>query len=84
MKPVQEAPVTGQKRKPIPAEVKHAVNLRDQGQCTFHFKGKRCEGRRFLHIHHRIPVSRGGKNTVENLMRLCLRHHALVHERSRE
>src|SRR5690606_25557578 len=36
-----KAPVTSQKRKPIPAEVKHAVNRRDQGQCTFHFKGKR-------------------------------------------
>ena len=83
VKPAQEAPVTGQiQRKPIPAEVKHAVNLRDQGQCTFHFKRKRCEGKRFLHIHHRIPVSKGGKNTMENLMTLCFRHHTLVHEAS--
>ncbi len=73
-----------QKRKPIPAVVKHTVNLRDQGQCTFHVKGKRCEGRRFLHIHHRIPVAKGGKNTVENLMTLCSRHHAWAHELSRE
>src|SRR5690606_27831502 len=80
----RNVPVTSQKRKPIPAVVKHAVRLRDQGQCTFHFKGKRCEGRRFLHIHHRIPVSKGGKNTVENLMTLCSRHHTLVHERSQE
>ena len=98
VKPMQEAPVTEQEgnpksktsvtgqilRKPIPAEVKHAVHLRDQGQCAFHFKGKRCEGRRFLQIHHKIPVSKGGKNTLENLMTLCSSHHSLVHELSRE
>ncbi len=83
-RPARNAPVTSGKRKPIPAVVKHAVRLRDQGQCTFHFRGKRCEGRRFLHLHHKIPVSKGGKNTVENLMTLCSRHHTLVHERSRD
>lgn len=33
-----------------------------------------------LHLHHKLPRSRGGKHTVENLAVLCARCHSNVHE----
>lgn len=28
-----------------------------------------------LEVHHKIPISRGGKNNIENLIVLCHKHH---------
>jgi len=36
-----------------------------------------CRGR--LHVHHRLPRSRGGPDTLNNLVTLCLVHHDHVH-----
>jgi hypothetical protein len=33
-----------------------------------------------LHPHHRLPRSRGGKNTKENLLALCFDCHCWVHD----
>ncbi len=67
-------------RVPIPAALKHAVNLRDQGQCTQIENGTRCESKRFIEIHHVIPVSEGGQNNLTNLRTLCFHHHRMIHE----
>jgi hypothetical protein len=68
-------------RLPIPAASRHHVMLRDQGQCRYHRKGVRCERKRYLEIHHRIPVADGGGNAPDNLVLLCSEHHKAVHWR---
>jgi 5-methylcytosine-specific restriction endonuclease McrA len=62
------------KRTPIPAKVAHAVRLRDHGKCRF------CGSDRYLELHHIVPVSQGGENTVENLITVCSAHHKFIHE----
>lgn len=67
-------------RLPIPAEILHRVHLRDQGQCQHHYpSGGRCKSTRWLHKHHVIPASHGGKHSVENIISLCPAHHELAH-----
>ncbi len=68
-------------RIPIPANLLHQIRLRDQGRCTYTGKDhKRCNQSRWLDIHHKIPVSQGGDNTLENLTTLCSAHHDWIHE----
>jgi hypothetical protein len=56
-------------RKKLPAAVVHAVNRRDEDQCTHLYPdGSRCESRRFLQKHHVQEVARGGLNTADNLV----------------
>jgi 5-methylcytosine-specific restriction endonuclease McrA len=70
-----------QRRKPIPAQARNEVFYRDQGQCTHKdLSGERCDGKIFLHIHHKTPVSEGGGNEPENLELLCSWHHQRLHE----
>ncbi len=69
-----------QLREPIPAAVRHAVNLRDQRQCAALLPNvQRCTNRSFLEVHHCEPVSRGGTNTADNLQTLCSVHHKQQH-----
>ena len=63
----------------IPANLYHAVQKRDQAQCTHQQEGKRCQERRWLDIHHKNPLSQGGETTLSNLTMLCRGHHQLVH-----
>jgi 5-methylcytosine-specific restriction endonuclease McrA len=66
----------------IPAHVKHAVNLRDRGQCQArHPDGTICRSTRWVHYHHIIPKCRGGNDTPENIISLCSAHHRLWHKR---
>jgi 5-methylcytosine-specific restriction endonuclease McrA len=67
-------------RAPISKRLLHAVNLRDQRRCT-HVgpDGTRCSQKRWLDIHHIVPVSHGGQNTLENLTTLCSTHHDYIH-----
>lgn len=68
------------RREPIPANLLHQVNLRDQRRCTHVLpSGKRCNETRWIEIHHKIPVHQGGANTVANLTTLCGTHHRLCH-----
>ena len=70
-------------RKPPNAAQKHEVSARDGGRCThIDSAGKRCDSDRWLHVHHLIPVSRGGGNEPENLVTLCSFHHDLAHQLS--
>lgn len=64
----------------IPVAIKHQVNLRDQGRCNYQDrKGHRCNQYWFTELHHKIPVSKGGEHSVQNLTTLCSGHHKMVH-----
>jgi len=64
----------------IPMKAVHEVYRRDQGRCAFRYPdGKRCENRRWLHLHHQVPVSKGGPDTAANLTTLCSAHHRIHH-----
>lgn len=72
---------TGTVREPIPATVLHQVRFRDRGSCQYKMpSGESCGARRWLQIHHRVPVSAGGKNTLTNLVSLCQAHHQAHHQ----
>ena len=49
----------------IPQDVEIAVSVRDQGMCVQ--RGSAAD----LHYDHKIPWSRGGANTVNNIQLLC-------------
>lgn len=67
-------------RIPLDMELKHDINLRDGGRCTYISPdGKRCNANRFLEFHHIKPVFEGGKNEISNLTTLCSAHHKLIH-----
>jgi len=74
-------PALTDKRTAIPAPIRHEIFSRDRGQCTFKdSKGKRCENRKWIDLHHKIAVSDGGAHTVENIVTLCREHHHKHHE----
>ena len=61
----------------IPAAVERAVWVRDEGQCAFVADtGRRCEERKFLEFHHRVPWTAGGPPTPANISLRCRAHNA--------
>jgi hypothetical protein len=67
-------------RTPIPNSVKHEVVRREAFQCNFTSpQGVRCQTKRWLDMHHKQEVAKGGKNTPDNLTFLCTSHHKFVH-----
>jgi hypothetical protein len=69
------------KRRALPAQIKHQVQLRDGSRCTFvNPKGHRCSSRRFLEIHHILPLSKGGTDDLSNLTTFCSGHHKAIHK----
>jgi hypothetical protein len=56
---------SGQKRDPIPEDVKLLVWARDGGACV------RCGAKKELHFDHVIPVAKGGGNAEANIQILC-------------
>lgn len=75
-----ETPVSLQARAPIPAQILHQVNLRDQRRCTHtDSNGETCNQTRWIEIHHVKPVSLGGTNALQNLKTLCSAHHRWIH-----
>lgn len=66
---------TGEASRDVPAAVKRAVWLRDDGQCSFAgHGGRRCEERGFLEFHHLSPYAAGGQASVENIALRCRAH----------
>jgi hypothetical protein len=62
--PVRGAPGERNSRV-IPQNVKIAVSVRDQGKCV------QCGSTDDLHFDHKVPWSKGGTNTVNNIQLLC-------------
>lgn len=71
-------PVAPAKRsRSIPAAIKHAVWLRDGGQCTYRsLDGKRCNCRYGLEIDHIQPFGSGGDHSLGNLRLSCRAHNS--------
>lgn len=62
---VERIPRARHHKKKIPAHLRIAVYERDEYRCCD------CGGHRDLSCDHRIPESRGGETTMENLQTLC-------------
>ncbi len=63
-------------RPTIPAQIKQAVYLRDQGRCTYISPetGRTCRSRFGLEFEHKIPVAKNGKSDTANLTLHCHSH----------
>jgi 5-methylcytosine-specific restriction endonuclease McrA len=80
----KEFPATWQKvfvqkpslqRSKIPKAVRHAVWLRDGGECRWPVaNGEVCGHRYCVEIEHIVPKARGGTDDLENLILLCRYH----------
>lgn len=58
--------------------LRHLVYARDRNRCTVcGDRGRKVE----LHAHHVVPLSRGGTNTLDNLVTLCSECHRMAHRR---
>ena len=66
----------GRKSRVIPKAIERAVRASDNDTSTF----PGCRNHRFLQCHHVEHWSSGGETCLDNLMLLCTKHHALVHE----
>ncbi|MCM2281330.1 MAG: HNH endonuclease [Bdellovibrionaceae bacterium] len=78
--PEDKAGDHGRRRRALPARVQHEVHLRDQGRCQFRLaNGEICGERRWVDLHHRVPVAGGGGDSVENLVTICRSHQGAVH-----
>jgi len=59
----------------MPAKVRRAMGLRDEGRCAFIGEGgRRCNERAFLEFHHLKPYGVGGQATVANIALRCRAH----------
>jgi hypothetical protein len=56
-------------REPIPAGLRFAVLRRDGFRCAYCGRGQ--DDGVQLHIDHLVPVARGGRNELENLVTAC-------------
>ena len=65
----------GRRTRSIPTAIARALSQRD-AHCRF----PGCTNRRFLDGHHLTHWIDGGATALDNLCRLCARHHRFVHE----
>ncbi len=65
----------GRRTRAIPAAIRRALWIRDQG-CRF----PGCANERFLHGHHVQHWLHGGRTSLDNLVMLCSFHHRQIHE----
>lgn len=66
----------GRKSRVVPAAMRRALDIRDEGRCRF----PGCENHRWVDAHHIVHWARGGETKLSNLLLLCGHHHRLVHE----
>jgi hypothetical protein len=67
---------SGRKTRTIPSATRRAVEIRDEGRCTW----PGCERNGWLDCHHIVFWTEGGEPEVSNLVLLCRKHHRAVHE----
>lgn len=78
-------PDDGQKvgeRHPLDPALKAAVLARDGYCCQVSGRGKGLPtpiALAILNVHHKVPVHAGGKDTMDNLITVCLDVHTLIH-----
>jgi hypothetical protein len=65
----------GRRGRLVPGWMARHLRFRDP-ECRF----EGCSRRMNLVVHHIVPWARGGPTDLDNLVRLCGRHHRLVHE----
>ncbi len=68
------------RKKYIPAAVRRQVLAKAGNQCQFvsPMTGLRCASRHFLQTEHKMPVSLGGTNSIQNLRAFCQPHNFLA------
>ena len=66
----------GKRSRRVPAAVRRAVWVRDEGRCAFIGKSGRCEESGALEFHHVVPFASGGATTAANLQLRCRAHNA--------
>lgn len=64
----------------IPPRLRRKVLVRDNHRCQY----PGCRHARFLQIHHRVPISQGGRTKLENLVMLCSKCHRRLHAEEAE
>jgi|APSaa5957512622_1039677.scaffolds.fasta_scaffold47745_2 5-methylcytosine-specific restriction endonuclease McrA len=67
----------GRNKSTIRPSVRREVMNRDNYTCH----GQGCSSKRYLEVHHKIPRSMGGNNSIGNLITLCSACHSMVHSR---
>lgn len=78
--PVREKITSPPNQRLVPQQIKHQVYRRDKGECQATLPDKsKCCARRFVELHHIIPLSQGGFHHVGNLTTLCSAHHKHAH-----
>ena len=73
-------PLQLERTRHIPASVRRAVWLRDQGQCQYRDPktGRRCLSRFKIQIDHRIPFAKSGASDAGNCRLTCAAHNAYL------
>lgn len=59
------------------AEIKRRVLARDGHRC------QNCGGRTELHVHHIVPINKGGTSDPNNLVTICRACHTMIHPHMR-
>jgi len=59
-------------------EINALVVKRSGGQCEAYLGGRRCNNRG-KEVHHIVPLSRGGRTTMTNLIHICAACHDARH-----
>ena len=61
------------------AEIKRRVKKRDNFSCQECGKSYSKKFKKYLHVHHVVPISKGGTNKLYNLITLCVHCHRKKH-----
>jgi len=59
------------KTRVVPASVRVRILDRDNFRCVFYGRSPATDPGIKLHIDHKIPFSKGGRTTIDNLQTLC-------------
>lgn len=61
------------------SDLRELVLARDNHTCQAAIRGFPHDCRGKLHVHHRLPRGRGGPDTLDNLIAVCLSAHDRLH-----